>query len=175
MSLYGSLLSPELNPHPPAPNSFNSFVFKTFGTLFTLPAPRISRNSSGINRLRTLAKKIGEWGRVRRFRRADIQTPTGRGGCRRFGLSCVFINLQIPHAKLSICMPFVLRSLQIPLPASLLFSHRYKTPRVPTSCFADPVLVQPYLAALSRFCIRSSIVAGPKPALHSLFIEEALL
>jgi len=32
------------------------FFFNQFGTLFTLVPPRISRNSSGINRLRTLAK-----------------------------------------------------------------------------------------------------------------------
>ena len=85
MSLYGSLLSLELAFHPSRPDSFNPFIFKRFGTLFTLRSTRISRNSSGINRLRTLCKKIGEWVGsgaflpldVRTFRRSDA-CPPGR-------------------------------------------------------------------------------------------------
>jgi hypothetical protein len=36
VSLYGSLLSPELAFHPSAPDPLKSFVFRNFGTLFTL-------------------------------------------------------------------------------------------------------------------------------------------
>ena len=59
MSLYGSLLSPERLLHSRTLVSINSFRFNAFRTLFTLRPSRISRNSSGINRLRTLVEKIG--------------------------------------------------------------------------------------------------------------------
>ena len=60
MSLFVSLLSPELALRPSAANSVNSFAFKRFKTLFTLRPVKISRNSSGINCLRTLCRKYGE-------------------------------------------------------------------------------------------------------------------
>jgi hypothetical protein len=111
MSLYSSLLSPELAFHPHAPSIFESrsffnlqiplpatpffshlyktpgvpplptffriptsqcliaahsplptihSLFNSFRTLFTLASTKISRNSSGINRLRTLCRNNGE-------------------------------------------------------------------------------------------------------------------
>ena len=71
MSLYRSLLSPDRHPcpeprkvHSRTPVSVNSFSFNRFRTLscpeqrrrVTLASARISHNSSGINRLRTLRK-----------------------------------------------------------------------------------------------------------------------
>ena len=44
--------------------------------------------------------------------------------------SRAFINLQIPPFPPSICNPPVISSLQIPIFATPLFSHRYKTPGV---------------------------------------------
>jgi hypothetical protein len=46
-------------------------------------------------------------------------------------LSFLFINLQIPPFRLSICMFFPFISLQIPFFTTTLFSNRYKTPGVP--------------------------------------------
>ena len=91
MSLYGSLLSPERQLHSRTPVSFNSFSFNRFRTLFTLAPPRISRNSSGINRLRTLAKNNGEVPPLSERSDApfasrtglrDVPTPARRGGFR---------------------------------------------------------------------------------------------
>ena len=84
MSLYGSLLSPEPLLHSRTLVSINSFRFNAFRTLFTLRPSRISRNSSGINRLRTLVEKIGGVYPFR-HRRSDA-CP---GGCER---SCPTID-----------------------------------------------------------------------------------
>ena len=81
MSLYGSLLSPERQLHSRTPVSFNSFRFNRFRTLFALASLRISRNSSGINRLRTLAKEIGEWVGSDAFLPLDVRTLRRYDAC----------------------------------------------------------------------------------------------
>ena len=170
MSLYGSLLFPERPIHSRTPASLKSFSFNRFRTLCTLLSPQISRNSSQINRLRTLCKKIGEWGTLlrRHFPFSLFHFPISSlfsRICRLFappselkafifkGIPplCVFAKTQVPSFQehpascrkkevpaapepcgggpSSICMFFVLSGLQIPLPATPLFCHLYKTAR----------------------------------------------